>query len=402
MHEPVQEDEWAYVRDYLESLVVEQINRALALKSLIHYPLNYPELTGLASRSTGILDEQIDILKSLQLELHGRPEDDLRDIFRDMRICSNFIALVEYYGISALYYQTPEIGFLNKLIFKISQEIKLPFPHPSVCCTGTMYYFSHPFTNVIFTPLTEAQFLLHMPDLYHEIGHCVLENMKSELRMKSIQNSYEASVSRVTDYYAQLIKNKRDDVGPEQISMVVERLHSHWKSWIIEFFCDLFALFTVGPAYAWSHLHLTMKRSVDIHEISMIQQMHPSDESRMRILLIGLGRLGFENDAERIRSKWSEAARFWGTPETEYQYAYPDALLEDIVGLIIDGLKLSGVSVFPSELSSKSDDEIRILLNEAWQVFWDSEPEDFRNWEQDRIENLRNSMQVIKATQSAS
>jgi len=264
-----------------------------------------------------------------------------------------------------------------------------------------MYYFSHPFTNVIFTPLTEAQFLLHMPDLYHEIGHCIFENMESELRLKSVRDSYQMAFSRVTNHYTQLIKSKRDEFGPEQISMVIKRLHSHWKSWIIEFFCDLFALYTVGPAYVWSHLHLTMKRSDDIHKLSVIQQTHPSDESRMRVLLIGLKWLGLDEEKERIKSKWSEAATFWGNPATEYQYAYPSNLLEDIVGLIMDGLKRSGITVFPSESSSRNDGGIRALLNEAWKVFWDSEPEDFRNWEKDHIESLRDSLQVIKATQSA-
>jgi hypothetical protein len=120
----------------------------------------------------------------------------------------------------------------------------------------------------------------------------------------------------------------------------------------------------------------------------------------MRILLIGLKRLGFEDEAERIKSKWSEATRFWGLPASEYQYAYPDTLLEDIVGLIIDGLKQSGVSVFPSESSSKNDGGIRALLNEAWKVFWETEPEGFRNWEQHHVESLRTSLQV-EATQSA-
>jgi hypothetical protein len=385
------------MKHYLESLIVEEINRALALKALIPYPLKYPELNGLATRSTSILDDQIQLLETLRSELHERNEEDLRDIFRDLRVCSDSVSLVEYFGIAALYYQTPEIGFLNKLIFKVSQEIKLPFPHPSVCCTGTTHYFSQPDTNVIFTPLTEAEFLLHTPDLYHEIGHCVLVHMKSELRLKSVRDNYQKAYSRVTDYYNQLIRRKRADVGPERISMDIERLHSHWKSWIVEFFCDLFALFTVGPAYAWSHLHLTMKHSADIHELSMIQQTHPSDESRMRILLLGLKQLGFHDDITAIKSKWSEAAGFWGPPETEYQYAYPDTLLEDIVRLIIDGLKQSGLSVFP--IDAKKDGEIREMLNEAWAVFWKSTPEDFREWEKGSVKNLRTSLQV-EPTQS--
>jgi len=382
------------MKHYLESLIVEEINRALTLKTLIHYPLKYPELTGLATRSTDILDEQIQLLNTLRSELQVRDEDDLRDIFRDLRICSDSVSLVEYFGIAALYYQTPEIGFLNRLIFKVSQEIKLPFPHPSVCCTGTTHYFSHPYMNVIFTPLTEAEFLLHTPDLYHELGHCVLENMKIDLRLQAVRDSFQKAYSRVTDHYTQLIRSKKAEVGPERISMDIERLHSHWKSWIAEFFSDLFALYTVGPAYAWSHLHLTMKHSADIHELSMIQQTHPSDESRMRILLLALKQLGFDDDVKAIKTKWDQAAGFWGPPEIEYQYAYPDALLEDIVKLIVDGLKESGVSLFSRSTSGETG-EVRNLLNEAWKVFWKSAPDDFRKWEKDSVMNLRTFLQIL-------
>ncbi len=389
------------MKDYFESLIVEQVNRALVLKNLIHYPLKYPELTGLAQRSTSILDEQIETLNMLRAELRRREEDDIRDIFREVRRSGEFISAVEYYGISALYYQTPEIGFLNKLVFKIHQEISLPFPPPSVCCTGTTHYFSHPFTNVIFTPITESEFLLHMPDLYHEIGHCVLENMKSELRMKGLSDNYELAFSRITEHYNELLRDKRREFGPEQISMVIERVHSHWKSWIIEFFCDLFALYTVGPAYAWSHLHLTMKRFVDIHELSLLEQTHPSDESRMRTLLYGLKILGFDEQADKISSRWAEVTRFWSSKPPEYQYAYPDKLLKDIAQMTLNGLKESGISIAVSDALSANASGIRVLLNRAWKEFWDSKPDDFRNWEKERIGELRATLQMPVAQLAA-
>jgi len=382
------------MKDYLESLVVEQINRALALKKLIHYPLEYSELSGLAERCTEILDSQVLMLKELQKELHNREENDLRDIFREMRVCARYISSVEYFGIPALYHQTPEGGFLNKLVFRIHQEIDLPFNPPSVCCTATEHYFSHLFTNVIFAPLSESEFLLHLPDLYHELGHCVLVNMESVLRLEAVRDNYCLAFSKVTDHYNRLLKSKRREIGPPEIPMIVEWIHSQWKSWINEFFCDLFALCTVGPAYAWSHLHLTIKRSDDIHELSILQkQTHPSDESRMRILIHGLRNLGFDKEAEKISSRWSKLAAYWGTPPTEYQYAYPESLLSDITKLTLDGLRQSAFSIVSHEiLTDTNNNEIRAMLNEAWQVFWRSKPEDFRSWEEKRVTTLRTTL----------
>jgi hypothetical protein len=379
------------MKDYLESLVVEQVNRALALKRLIEYPLKFPELSGLADRCTIILDSRIQLLRELQQDIRPRMEDDLRDIFRDMRSITRDISWVEYYGIPPLYYQTPEIGFLNKVMFKIHREIKLPLTPPSVCCIATEYYSLNLFTSVIFAPLTESEFLLHLSDLYHELGHYVLDNRESELRLKAVKENYNLCFSKITDYYSNLLKDLRRDLGPPEIPAIIERIHANWKSWIIEFFCDLFALYTVGPAYAWAHLHLTVKRSDDIHELSVFSlQTHPSDESRMRMLLCGLNHLGLSEDATEIQKRWFEVKKFWGPPEVEYQYAFPQELLDEMARLTLEGLKASGISIVSEkELSTSKDNEFRIMLNEAWKVFWAIKPDEFRDWEEKAMKTLR-------------
>lgn len=378
------------MKKYLESLIAEQINRALTLKELIHYPIQYPELTGLAERCTNVLDNQIELLKELRTVLHHREESDIRDIFRDIRICARYISSVEYFGIPALHYQTPEVGFLNKLMFKIHQEIKLPFPPPSVCSAAGQYYYSNLFTGVVFVPIAEWKFLLHMPDLYHELGHYVLENIESELRLKAIKDNYHLAFSKVTDYYSKLLKNKKREFGPEEIMMIIQRIHAQWKYWIQEFFCDLFALYTVGPAYAWSHLHLTVKRSDNIYQLNILQrQTHPADEARMRILLQGLKNLGLIKEADNIQAKWLEVSNFWGSPTTEYQYAYPNVLLNEISNLTLDGLKESGFSLITTNnLIGEKCEEVRSMLNKAWQIFWQTTPEEFRKWEEEQLKKL--------------
>ncbi len=378
------------MKDYLESLIVEQVNRALTLKRMIRLPLQYVELNGLATRCISILDDRVRALNGLRSELRERDEDDLRDVFRDLRICTRDIQEVSYFGITPLYFQTPEIGFLNKLIFKISQEVGLPLIHPSVCCTATEYYNSNLFTNVIFVPLGESEFLLHLPDLYHEIGHYVLGNMETDLKLRPVKDSFDAAFSKVTDYYNALLRSKRREAGPEEIRTLIEWIHSSWKEWINEFFCDLFALYTAGPTYAWSNLHLAVKQSENITQFYIFQkQTHPSDESRMRILLHGLKALGFDQEAASIKARWDEIAQFWGKPPVEYQYAYPEELLKGLTGLALEGLKQSGFTITSRDLLSKVDKaDIRGILNGAWTVFWEKAPEDFRKWEEESLSKL--------------
>src|SRR5205809_1582248 len=268
------------MKNYLRSLVIEQINRALTLKKLIRFPLPYPELSGLAERCRIILDSQVGALKDLNVVLEDGEEHDVRDIvLRELRVCVRGISTVEYQGIPALYTsREPEARFLNKLVYRISEEIRLPFTAPSVCCIATDYYHTSPFTNVIFAPLSESEFLMHLSDLYHEIGHHVNENADSEAGLTVVAENYKLAFSKVTDHYSEVLKEKSRESGPPEIPVVIERIHSHWKYWLKEFFCDLFALYTVGPPYAWSHLHLTVKIGDDIHGSNLLlPQTHPSD-----------------------------------------------------------------------------------------------------------------------------
>jgi hypothetical protein len=381
------------MKDYLRSLIFEQTNRALTLKKLIRFPLPYPELSGLAERCRSILDSQVVVLKDLSQVLNHPDAEDARDIIlRELRACVRGISTVEYHGIPALYTsREPEARFLNKLVYRISEEIGLPFPAPSVCCIATDYYHTSPFTNVIFAPLSESEFLMHLSDLYHEIGHHVSENAESEVRLRAVAKSYNLASTKVTDHYSGLLKAKRMEFGPDEIPMIIERIHSHWKYWLREFFCDLFALYTVGPSFAWSHLHLTVKIGDDIHGSNLLlQQTHPSDEARMRLLLLGLRKLGLNEDAQRVESKWFEFAKPTAKPPVEYQYAYPDTLLNEISKLIFEGLRDSGFALYSKELLvNGSKTNIRVMLNEAWRVFWESKPEDYRVWEENRVATLR-------------
>lgn len=87
------------MKQYLKSVIAEQINRGKCLKTLIPHPLKYPELNSLATRCSMIIDQNIHILDTLLSILEGREDEDIRDIFRDFRTCVQELSLVEYYGI---------------------------------------------------------------------------------------------------------------------------------------------------------------------------------------------------------------------------------------------------------------------------------------------------------------
>jgi hypothetical protein len=379
------------MKRYLEGIIKEQINRGLYLKTLIPYPITYGEISSLASNCSRILDENIQQLNAL-LESLERDDDNFDYVYRRFRNSARYLELIEYYGISALcYHKSPPMEYLNKLIFKIPQEINLPLPSPSVACISNSYYYISPFTNVIFVPIGESNFLLHLPDVFHEIGHQVLYNRETELRLEKINECYVAAVGKLTDYYREILTRKVRETGPETIAQAIIQIHSKWKNyWIDEIFSDLFACYTLGPAYVCAHLHLVTKTTDDVYTIN---QKHPSDDSRMKILLIGLRKLGFGGEADKIENQWNKMPFISHIePVNEYQYAYPEELLSDLAKIILKGMSDSGFSIIsPNTLSTLKSNSVIKLLNEAWDQFWVN-PVAFRQWEETSIKRLKSSI----------
>lgn len=393
MWRSLQKVEYIMIRGYLASHVKEQIERSLYLKSLIPRKI-YPELLGLADRCSRILNDNIEYLRYLLMELELRNSGDVRDIYRSFRASYRGIETVEYFGIPALHFQTDNSKFLNKLIFSIKNEINLPFVVPSVACFSSRYFWIHSTTNVMFIPIGEADSLLHLPDVFHELGHSTLFNRENDPGLEEIKKAYLDIIDKITTHFEGEYQKKERRTGPPQVPIIIRYLHSQWKNWVNEFFADLFACYTLGPAYAWAHLHLTTKKSDGVYQFEKppIPQTHPSDDSRMSLLEIGLKKAGFSEDAEKIRSVWDRMPFVTSSnPIYEYRYAYPRSLMEDLAELVFRGIEKSDISILTPEMLNKLDEKsIRRTLNEAWRNFWENP--NFREWEKNALKMLIQSL----------
>lgn len=383
------------IKDYLKAHIKEQIERSLYLKSLIPRPIHYAELTGLVDRCSRILDDNIKFLRYLLNELEMRDdEDDIRDLYRSFRVAYRNIETIEYFGIPALRFQSDDVKYLNKLIFTIQNEINTPFVAPSVACFSNRYYWIHGITNVIFMPIGEASSLLHLPDIFHELGHATLFNKDNDIRLEEIKNLHIEIISLITNFYEELLARKEKKTGPQEIIFLIKHIHAQWKKWINEFFSDLFACYSLGPAYVWAHLHLILKKSDDVYKLEKppIPQSHPSDDSRMKMMEIGLRLNGFDTDADEIIRTWNSMPFVTSSvPILEYQYAYPNPLMEKIGKLTLDGMKKSGFSILtPEELRKLDDSNIRKILNDAWKEFWKNP--NYIEWEKNTLDRLKRTI----------
>jgi hypothetical protein len=237
-------------------------------------------------------------------------------------------------------------------------------------------------------PLLESEFLLHIPDLYHELGHPLLslDNPKVE----AFQNNLGMFNVQVRKHFDDEIKrrdlSRTKDLDFDPIFVWKE---SWLENWSTELFCDLFATFTLGPAYAWSNLHMCTKMSWEIYRIPAFNRStHPPDDARMTCIGYGLEELGFKEDAREIRSKWEEFKDIIDQKKPpEFSNATPDRLLRSAVEFCLVGTKQIGCDIASSTPTGK----VNKLLNGAWTQFW-KDPEGFYDWERQAVAEFKKNI----------
>ena len=380
------------IAQYLKRLITEQADRAQSLARAIPDRQTHVVLENLAARYRSRLALQSQMLASAAVALDGAGKEGAVAALRILKICAREVGAIEGYGMPPLHCQSEAGRFLNHVLFMIHREVGLQFPCPAVSCTSNEHYTAHVYTNTIYVPLSEAEFLLHMPDFYHELGHYLYDD--AVLARSPPLTSGVCKATEIIDrHYDGIQDGEKSSGAPASARAATEWIRDQWKhAWLEEAFCDLFALFAAGPAYAWANLHLVSKSSQDTYKLDMSsRQEHPSDEARMRMLDAGLAMLGHEREAARIRELWRATEPSHGTPSPEHGRAFPSDLLETVVKAILDALQQSGLRGHSGAAEGGGDAggiSVSAVLNGAWRDFWDKGPGSFREAERAAIARL--------------
>ena len=214
----------------------------------------------------------------------------------DSNASSNISTAFEGIGEFALSRISPYDGFLSRLIARICSEIAFPLPSPTASHISQDYFHIYPGFRLLCVPLLESLILLHLPDLYHELCHLLHHGPHIDLPELE---TYHAAYLR--SQFEMVKHDRRETVAAERLRKPagirdqLELWMTSWsKYWMQEFFCDLFAVSTAGPAFAWSHYHLCVVRGGDPFETPLLSvTTHPADDARMRAALLMLTALGF-------------------------------------------------------------------------------------------------------------
>ena len=375
------------MRDYIDGAILEAVEKANVLMEKIPGATLGVHFEQLSSKAERQLE---DIIASLHYLLEDSTINQLsvlKEKFDRFKLLSQEIATLENVVIIAMTRsESREETYVNKLVETICKEINYPLVKPVVSCLAHKrdHYHIYPHHNLLCVPLLESDFLLHLPDIYHELGHPLVET--ENRKAKGFKDQLGLFGNRVTRHFDDQISRKQRNGNGEDIIDYYRQWKLNWTMyWNIEFFCDLFGIFTLGPAFAWSHLHLCAKLSADVYRIPFFATIpHPPDDARMSVMLKGLYLMGYYGDSQIIGEKWTEFKNIVQHPVSQYyDSAIPESLMETLCNHVLEATKSVGCRI----AMHGNETSIGGMLNNAWTSFW-NDPVSFNDWEKRTVQLL--------------
>jgi hypothetical protein len=326
--------------------------------------------------------ERLDVAAGIAKELRESPKwllpSNASARFRAFRGLVGDLDQLEYVAVQVLDRWGDDDTSANRFVEQIATEIAYPLAPPVVACQAREYYHTYPDLGLMLIPPAEGAFLLHLPDLYHELAHPLLTEF-NDPKLHSVQKLFVQLWTDAQTYvHDELQREESRRLTPQAFSMYLTGWSRSWRSWIAEFLCDAFAAHSLGPAFAWAHLHLTAKRGSDPFAVPLGGvSSHPADAARMDVVLALLRINGWGSDADSVRLKLNSLLSLGGySASPEYGRCFPSAFLLKIASLTNEALTQMGC---PTAMRT-SLAEIAGILNGAWTEFW-RDPAEYATWQ---------------------
>lgn len=373
------------IESYFSGSIRQSLERVRQLRGIVQgrYPREYDGLRQICLTK----------LDQAQLELNALAGERMVDrAVQTPRRIRAFKRLVEQLnniegiGAFALSRTGEEDKFLNRLITDVCSEISYPVVFPVVSSMSQDYFHIYSQFNLLCLPLIESRFLLHLPDVYHELCHPLHRAMESP-GLEGYQRAFRQSLFGMAAHFDEQMLAADRLRNQEARLFQLQLWRTCWtKYWMEEFFCDLFGVLTAGPAYAWSHYHLCIKRGGDPFQSPRVfEESHPADDARMRAILAMLRTYPYAaGEADKVEAAWMQllSAMSYAAPP-EYYECYPRDQIPKLVAAAKAGVEAIGIRTHQAETAG-----VRALLNEAWTVFWKA-PRAYQAWESERVQELR-------------
>ena len=314
-----------------------------------------------------------DILDAIELKLTNPTLSDPNyadSHLADYRIWVRYVNDVETIFLPLCDLWDEDAEEMQGVLSGVCDESRLPADvrRPVIALYGSEYQVGL-ITGIIYAPRMERHFLLHLPDLYHELGHLIV--------IKHWEVLWVQIARAIANHFDPLIQRGRAVSDPMWHDGTYQTSLDRWRDkWIVEFTCDIIGTLLCGPAYAWAHLHLCAS-----HDMSVYQggETHPADHARFQLIAAALDHLGEAEQREHFSEKWESFTSTLNQPiPAAFATSYPSTLLGLLVRDVHDGLVTLGMRIYDAAAPEAAP--TAALLNQAWAAFWDN-PQGYRQWE---------------------
>ena len=276
------------IEPYLIGSICQSLERIRQLRQIVQRSYRR-EYDGLRQICLTYLDTERAALRRLDEETIVDAALQAPRRIREFKRIVEQLEAVENVGVFALSRVSQDDDFLNRLTTDICQEITYPLIPPVVSHISQDYFHIYPEFNLLCLPLMESRFLLHLSDIYHELCHLFHLDQNADLpTLESYHTAYNRSRFKMVQHFRDEIVAADRLLKSESKLYQLQLWQTCWvKFWMQEFFCDLFGVLTTGPAFAWSHYHLCVKRSdAPFATPLMFETTHPADDARMHAALM--------------------------------------------------------------------------------------------------------------------
>lgn len=306
-------------------------------------------------------------LAKLRTDTALRTPENLRVRLRTFKREVANLEHLERSALAALSRALPPDNHMNRLVDGIKRETGFPFVAPIVSPFSGNHYSTDILLKIISVPLLEGSFVLHLPDLYHELGHHLLTGM-SNPKLEPLYEQCLMSGGDIDEHFRNAARQASLGFSPKAHLPLLRIYRSSWiQYWLVEFYCDVFAAACLGPAYGWAHLLLTLKQAPDPFVTPASRPTtHPPDHARMQVILDVLNTTGHTAATKRMSALWDQLMQAQNhTREAEFDLALPDSLRDAVVDHALKGFREIGcVYGRAGQLPP-----IARILNEAWDAF---------------------------------
>jgi hypothetical protein len=306
------------------------------------------------------------------LELARRDARDLRldPALADPRLLRNYLGLfqrlaervrlIEWMVVPFLVRFDEGDRLLTLLVRRIVMQTGLPVRRALVAGFSTQYYWTFPEYSVIAVPAGEAESLLGLADLCHELGHMLMNTHET-----SLLGTFPAILAaHVTNEEARMISEQRP---PRYIADYLAHFR-HWdEDWILEFACDMVGTYLAGPAFGFQHVRLCAGWAENAYYPTLGQAAeHPADFARLEGIVAVIEMLNDPADAEAVREMWSRYTSVQGDVEpADYATCYPMALIRELAQVVVAGCRTLSIKSYQEAAAT---DIIRVMID-AWDHF---------------------------------